>query len=438
MIRRLNPFRGLPNPREVWAWGMYDLANQSFTLLIITLLFSLYFVEVVAPDQDTGEHWWSIIQSSSLLVVVLVSPFVGALADARAWRKQILLGTGVVCVALTGSLYFAGPNAMLLAALVYIPANICYQVGENFLASFLPTISSPRTIGRVSAIGWTMGYVGALLLLVLTAAVMLVFDLGETAKWSPFFVFAAAWFLLGMSPAALLLRDDRVPDEPEAGNVIAQGARRFADTVRHASHYRHLVIFLAGFLVYAFGVQTVIAFASIIASDFGFGQVKLVLFMLQITVTAGIASFATALFQDRIGAKATVLIYLGVWILSTLALLAIAWAPDPPSWTLWIIGNGIGFGLGGIGTSSRAMVGRFTPRHRSAEFFGLWGMTYKLAGAIGVAAFGTVKAALGDATALALLTGFFVVGAVIVLFVSERAGVYAARLAERRHRAPGL
>lgn len=434
MLRRLNPFRGLPNPREVWAWGMYDLANQSFTLLIITLLFSLYFRDVVAPDPDTGERWWAITQSSSLLLVVIVSPFLGALADARGWRKQFLIATGVICVAFTASLVGLGPGAMVLAALLYIPANLCFQLGENFLASFLPTISTPRTIGRVSAIGWTMGYVGALLLLIITAIVMKAFGLGDTASWRPLFVFAAAWFLIGMVPSIAFLRDDQPVEHGRAGNPLAEGARRFASTIRHASRYRQLLIFLVAFLFYAFGVQTVVAFASIIAADFGFQQVQLVLFMLQITITAGIASFATAFFQDRIGAKATILIYLGVWIVSTLALLGVELMPDAPSWSLWVIGNGIGFGLGGIGTSSRAMVGRCTPRHRAAEFFGLWGMTYKLAGAIGVASFGAVKAALGDASALALLASFFFVGAIIVLFVSERAGVYAARLAEREHR----
>ena len=413
---------------------MYDLANQSFTLLIITLLFSLYFRDVIAPDPDTGERWWAIIQSSSLLMVVLISPFAGALADARGWRKQFLIGTGVLCVVLTACLALTGPSAMLLAALIYIPANLCYQIGENFLASFLPSVSTPRTIGRISAIGWTMGYVGALLLLIITAIAMKVFGIGATADWAPLYIFAALWFLVGMGPAVLFLKDDARPAEPRQGSFIAQAVARLATTLSHARHYRQLTIFLAGFFVYAFGVQTVIAFASIIAKDFGFQQVQLVLFMLQITVTAGIASFATAFYQDRIGAKATVLIFLGVWILSTLAMLGIKLMPHAPSWSLWIIGNGIGFGLGGIGTSSRSMVGRFTPRHRTAEFFGLWGMTYKLAGAIGVIAFGTVKASLGDAKALGLLAGFFIVGAIIVLFLNERAGVYAARTAERDHR----
>src|SRR5690606_37817581 len=144
-LAKLNPFRGLPNPREVWAWGRYDLANQSFTLLIITLLFSRYMESVVVapgPDGDAGpgKFAWALTHGGSLVLVVLVSPRAGAIGDIRGWRKHILIATGVLCACLTCSLGFIGPDMVLLAALIYIPANLCYQTGENFLASFLPEV----------------------------------------------------------------------------------------------------------------------------------------------------------------------------------------------------------------------------------------------------------------------------------------------------------
>ena len=104
-----------------------------------------------------------------------------------------------------------------------------------------------------------------------------------------------------------------------------------------------------------------------------------------------------------------------------------------PEWLLWVIGNGIGFGLGGTGTASRAMVARFTPRHKSAEFFGLWAVSFKLAAAIGVLSFGLVKSGLGDTWALVLLPGFFVVGFVLLLPVNETRGVRAAQRATREY-----
>lgn len=468
----------MSNGREVWAWGMYDLANQSFALLIITLLFSIYVQEIVSPgagltpdevaavevftearqDDPTlaataevqasidrideaagrGQFNWSLLQGSSMLLVVLLSPLVGAMADARGWRKQFLIAGGFACALLTASLAGVGPGMLWLAALLYIPANLLFQLGENVLASFLPDVATPRTIGRVSALGWTMGYIGALMLLVITGAAMQLLGLAEPVKWRVFFIFAGVWFALGIVPATLLLRND--PPDVDAGDgrsIVVQSVGRLLDTAKRVREYRQLATFLAGFFVYGFGVQVIIAFAGILAKSFGFVQTELVLFVAQITVVAGIAAALTGRFQDRIGAKNTVLIYLGVWIISCSGLLAIEliWPTVGPKWPLWIVGNGLGLGLGGIGTSSRAMVARFTPPHRSAEFFGLWGLAYKLAGALGTLSFGVVAAALGQAASLGLLLGFFVVGTILVLPVNETAGLCAARRAQRRRAA---
>ncbi len=441
-LRRLNPLSGLPNPREVWAWGMYDLANQSFTLLIITLLFPLYFKKVViARGVDdpvllaAGDAAWARVQAGSLFLVVLISPLIGALTDARGWRREALLGTGLICAALTCCLALAGAGDVWLAVSIFAAANVCFQLGENFLASFLPDVSTRKTMGRVSAIGWSMGYGGAMTLLVITAGAIALFGWSTEASWRPMFVFAGLWFFAGMIPAMLILRDDRKPRRPPEGGLIAHSFGRLGETLVHAARYKHLVLFLVGFLVYAFGVQTVIAFAAILAEEFGFKQSKLVLFMLQISVTAGLAAVTTAIFTDRLGAKRTVVVYLLVWIVSCAALASLAmsrarggWSPE---WAFWLIGNGLGFGLGGSGTATRALVGAFTPRHRSAEFFGLWGLTFKLAGAIGVLSFGEMKSRLGTPPALWLLTGFFIVGLLVVLCVNERAGRLAARNAER-------
>lgn len=432
-IRKLNPFAGLSNPKEVWAWGMYDLANQSFTLIINTLLFAVYFREVVVGDTTTGDRLWAILFSSSMFLVVLASPIVGALADARQWRKEFLMLSGAGCSAATCALAFLRPDLIWLAAILYIPANFMYQIGENMLASFLADVATSRNIGRVSAIGWTMGYAGALVLLGLTLAAMFAFGLEESEAWRPFFVFAGLWYLLGMIPAALYLRERPRPAAQRLKHPIADAFARMRETVVHAASYRQLLIFLLAFFVYGFGIQTVISFASPLATDFGFGKMQLVILMAQITITAGIASAATSFFQDRIGAKSTIQIYLGVWVLSTISLAILSWDESLPRWLLWVIGNGIGFGLGGIGTASRAIVARFTPNHKSAEFFGLWAVSFKLSATIGVLSFGLVKADFGNTKALILLAGFFVVGFLLLLPVNETRGVRAAQRANREY-----
>jgi MFS transporter, UMF1 family len=434
-----NFFSDIPNKREVWAWGMYDLANQSFTLLINTLFFAVYFREVVVADPQRGVALWGTVFAFSMLLVVLASPVVGAIADSRAWKKAFLVITGLICVALTCSFGYLGPGLVLLAIVLYVPANFCYNIGENFLASFLPQIATPRNMGRISAIGWSMGYIGALLLLICAIIMMAVFGWKAKEDWAPFFVFAGLWFLVFMIPTILFLHERASPDPAAARkNVFVLAHRRLMDTVGHARRYGQLVRFFLAFFIYGMGVQTVIAFAAIITrDDFGFSETKLVYFILQLTVTAGIGAILTSLYQDRLGHRRTIMIFLGVWAMSALGLTIMS-TFRLPEIVFWILANGVGLGLGGIGTASRALVAVFTPAQKTAEFFGLWGMVYKSAGVAGPLAFGQLKGwltainpAIATPLPLLLLTGFFVAGLVLLFRVDERAGLAAAREAER-------
>lgn len=435
MLSKLpNPLRNVEKPREVFAWGLYDLANQSFTLLIITLLFPIYFKSVAVGDQQRGDALWSAGVSAALFTVVLLSPFVGTYADARGRRKLILMTTGAICSILTATLAFVSPGQWWLGLALFIPANICYQLGENLLASFLPALSTPRTIGRVSAIGWAMGYLGSLLLLLCVISGVKLLDWSDTIHWRWFFILAGAWFFVWMIPAGIVLHEPKPDPAPEHTNGAKLAIKRLVSTVREASHFNQLTRFLIAFFIYGLGVQTMIAFAAIIASDFGIQEMGLFVFTLQIAVTAGATAIVVSKYQDRIGVKPTIAIFLVVWVVSTAGLLLtkmLGLAGGSNQWIFWVLGNGIGIGLGGIGTSSRAMVGLFAPSTRVGEFFGLWGMTYKLAGAIGVLAFGQVKAWIGDTQALFLLTCFFAVGLGMLMTVSVPRGIRAAKQADR-------
>lgn len=435
-------FKNLKNPKEVFAWGLYDLANQSFTLLIITLLFPIYFKSVAVGDQQRGDALWSAGVSAALLMVVLLSPFVGTYADARSKRKQLLMLTGTICSILTITMAFISPGQWWLGLALFIPANICYQLGENLLASFLPALSTPRTIGRVSAIGWAMGYLGSLLLLLCVISGVELFGWEKTTDWNWFFILAGAWFFLWMLPAGFVLHEPAHHQTAKESNGFMVAISRMIDTCKEASHFNQLTRFLIAFFVYGLGVQTMIAFAAILANDFGIKEKGLFIFTLQIAITAGITAIVVSRFQDRIGAKPTISIFLIVWMLSIGGLLIAkvgGYASGSNQWIFWIIGNGIGIGLGGIGPSSRSMVGLFAPTKRVGEFFGLWGMTYKLAGAVGVLSFGQVKAWIGDASALALLTSFFVLGLLILMSVSVPKGIRAAKQANRRaHASKGI
>ncbi len=426
-LRRLNPFAGLESPRTVWAWGMYDLANQSFTLIVNTMLFAIFFKEIVVADPDTDDTWWAGTVAASMLLVVLASPLVGAAADLTGRKKTLLLSLGLACALLTCSLGLIPQGALAFAIALYIPANFAFALGENILAAYIPVIAKPENTGRVSGIGWTMGYLGALLLLVITAGAMVLFDLQDPSDWRPLLVFAGLWFIAMAAPTALFVPSDPAPPVRITRRaVVREAARRVFGTLRDIRPRRDLALFFLAFFVYGIGVQTTIFFAGVLAADFGIEGAGLALFLLQITLTAGVGAVIPMIYQDRIGHKATVMGFLIIWAVAGLALAATAAFGADASWPIWVVGNFLGFALGGIGTATRALVGYMTPAHRAAEAFGFWGLVYKLAG-VAVIVFGLLKDALGASVALLALASTFILGAIILTRVDVERGARRAR-----------
>lgn len=435
-LARLYPLHGLPHQRQLWSWISFDVANQSFTLIINTLLFSVFFQQVVVRDPTRDDLLWNVTYAVSMLLVVLASPIAGAIADERGWKKRALLLTGFACAGLTCALAFIGAGEFWVALALYIPANFMFSIGENFLASFLPELTSREHFGRVSGFSWGCAYFAALLLLALTAGAMIVFGLGETEAWRPFFVFAGLWFFAFSLPTLAFLRERAAPAGHPTLNVVAAGFRRLAETARETTRFRDIgVLFLAS-IFYGAAMSVIIMFASILARDFGFTSVDLVLFIAVITVSGIAGTFVPTFFQDRLGHKRTTLALLGVWIATTAGFLVFAIlrerAADPagfPTWPVWLLGNLIGFGLGSLGAANRAFVGYLTPATRSAQFFGMWGLVFKLAAVLTIP-FGWAKDAWGTSASLLVLAGFLLIGFSLTLLVNEERGNAAARAAE--------
>jgi UMF1 family MFS transporter len=438
MLSRLYPLRGLPRQGQLWSWISFDVANQSFTLIVNTLLFSVFFQQVVVRDPARDDLLWTLVYGASMALVVIASPIAGAIADERAWKKPALLLTGLLCAAFTCALALIGPGQFWLAALLYIPANFMFSIGENFLASFLPELSTRDNLGRVSGFSWACAYFAALVLLVLTAGCMLAFGWKSPDSWRPIFVFAGLWFFAFAIPTLLFLQERPAPAGRPRAPLLTAGFRRLADSLGHVRRFRDIALLFLASLFYGTGMSVIIMFASILAKEFGFDDVHLVLFVAVITVSGILGTLLPTLCQDRLGHKRTTLLLLGIWIATTAGFAVFAYARAHssapaayPTWPLWLVGNLIGFGLGSLGSANRAFVGYLTPASRSAEFFGLWGLVFKLAAVLTIP-FGFAKDAWGTPSALLVLLGFLMVGGVITLFIDEGRGLAAARAEDDR------
>ena len=436
-LRRFYPLNGFPQQRQLWSWISFDVANQSFTLIINTLLFSIFFSKVVVQNDAIDDRVWALTYGGSMLLTALLSPLAGAVADERSCKKRFLIASGLMCGVFTCGLGLIQPGQMWLAVLLYVPANFAFSIGENFLASFLPGLAKQDQVGRVSGFSWACAYAAALMLLIVTAGAMTVLKLESADAWRPFFVFAGLWFLAFTIPTALYLHEPQGKRVAHSGkNLLTAGFVRLGETFKDTARYKDLALLLGASLFYGTGMSVVVFFASKLAVEYGFEQVDLVIFVAVITVSGIIGTIIPTLYQDKLGHRRSVLIFLAVWLATAFGFALYAYLYDAharsgvvakyPTWPLWVIGNLLGFGLGSLGSANRAFVSYLAPPNREAEVFGIWGLMWKLS-AIMTFPFAWVKDTMGNAQALLVLAGFLVVGLVLTLMINEKRGHAAAQ-----------
>ena len=302
--------------REIFGWAMFDFANSSYTTVVVTVAFSVYFTQLVAPAAR-ADFLWSVGVTVSNALVVVLAPLVGAVADDSGRKKQFLFASYLVCVAGTASLWFVLPGMVGLGLLLFIVSNIAFSFGENFAGAFLPEISTPQNIGRISGFGWGLGYFGGLAcLLAIFPFLRGDFVAENLHQLRLSWLVTAAFFLVAGIPTFLLLRE-RAPRGPRrslAGHARV-GYERVAATVRALRHFSQLARFLAVFFVFTCGLAAVIYFSAIYAKrTLGFGAAELIVLFLVVQVSSAAGALGFGWLQDRLGAILTIRITLVLWI----------------------------------------------------------------------------------------------------------------------------
>lgn len=427
--RLLRP--GVP-PREVWAWAMFDFANSGYTTVVITAVFSAYFVSVVAGEAPWATFAWTLALSVSYALVMLTAPLIGAYADAHARKKPLLWLTTLGCVGATALLYFASPGALLLAVAALVVSNYFFGTGENLIAAFLPELAEPRALGRISGWGWALGYFGGLVSL--GASLAYISWAGRAGLEATDFVpvsmlLTAAIFALASLPTLLMLRERAVPRPDQTARTAWSQVRH---TLGHLRQLPDLKRFLICTVLYQAGIQAVITLAAIYASQvFHFTTQQTIVLVLLVNVTAALGAFAFGHVQDRIGHVRAIALTLVGWIVMVL----LAWiAPDERMF--WLAANLAGLCMGASQSAGRAMVGLLAPPAQQAEFFGLWGLAVKLASIAGPLTYGVASwLTAGDHRQSLLITGsYFVAGLWALRGVRAGRGHRAGRRFARRAR----
>ena len=405
---------------------MFDFANSSYTTVVVTVAFSIFFTTLVAAGPD-ADAWWGRGIFLSNLIVVLLSPIVGAVADESGRKKLFLFATYLLCVLGTAALWFVvpgAPGAIALALALFIVSNVAFSFGENLTAAFLPELSTPANVGRISGFGWGLGYFGGLAsLLLIKSSIDGGFTMENLPALRTVWPITALFFLVAALPTFLFLKE-RAPrrDEP-ASYYLRMGFSRLRNTFASIGHFRELAKFLAVFFVFYAGLSMIIAFVGVYAQrTVGFSSKELILLFLVVQISSAGGAFVFGFVQDRLGARRTIQLSLVLWVATCVATYFTSSKP-----VFWGIALAAGLGIGSLQSASRGLVGLFSPVGKSGEFFAFWGLAGKGAYAVGPLLFGQISSSTGSQRAAILATAiFFVVGFLGMFAIDERRGTEAA------------
>ena len=421
--------------RDLRAWAMYDWANSAFQTTIIAAIFPIYFQKVAAADLSaavaTSRFAWA--TTWSILIVAIITPLLGAVADYAAMKKRLLgvfLAIGAVA---TGAMYFITRGEWLFALVLFVIGNVGVAGSIVFYESLLPHLVGEDELDRVSSAGYAVGYVGGGVLLAINVLMM------SRPSWFGLpsrevavrasLASVAVWWVVFSIP---LFRDVPEPprrletDERPSANALSVGARRLVETFKELRLYRQAFLFLLAFLLYNDGIQTIIRMATIYGTEIGIDDNAMIAALL-VTQFIGIPfAFLFGMFAGRIGAKPAV--FIGLTVYAFITVLGYFMHSATQFFALAIL---VGMVQGGTQALSRSLFASMIPRHKSSEFFAFFSVFERYAGILGPAIFAWVVAHSGTSrNAILSVLAFFVIGGALLTLVDVTAGRRAAREAE--------
>ena len=370
----------IKNKKEVISWCLYDFANQPFTTIVVTFLYGAFFVDSIAENNKIGTTLWTFAISATAIIVSLLSPILGAIADNGGYRKNFLMFFTYSTVFFTLLLYFPQEGDVFFALLFFIIANISFELGTVFCNSYLPDISNKKSVGTVSGFSWGLGFFGGLLAFLIAFFIFPDLDVNSHSV-RKINLLVGAWFLIFSIPTFLFLKDQkRIKFHYSHFKDSISSIR---STFRDISNYRIIFNFLLARIFYNDALVTIFALGGIYAvGTLEFSLLEVMQLGIVLNLSAAIGSFIFGVIEDRVGVKKVINITLVVLIISTL-LAIIAPETNFPKQLFWLAGILIGFMVGPNQSSSRSLMSRLTPKEKNNEFFGFYAFAGKATSFLG-------------------------------------------------------
>lgn len=415
--------------KRVNAWCLYDWANSAFATTILAALFPPFFRSVAKAagfSEANATALFGYTASAALLLMALLSPVLGAMADFAGRKKAYtaaFAGLGILCTALFAAI---GGDGLVLACLLYVLATVGFAGANVFYESLLPSVARPGDLDRVSTRGYALGYVGGGILLCINLAWVLrpgLFGMPDKAfAVRAAFVSVALWWTLFSIP---FFR--RVP-EPSAGRAIplgrllGQGFSRVRSTFAHVRGFRELAWFLAAYWLYSDGIGTIIKMSTAYGSELGIGVEDMMAALIITQVTGVPFALLFGRLAGRFSAKPVLMAGLAVY-----ACICVGGFFMRTATHFYLLAFSVGTVQGGCQALSRSLFASMVPRERAAEFFGFFSTFEKAAGILGPLLFGIVAQVSGASRlSILALVVFFLAGAFLLSRVDVEKGVKEA------------
>jgi len=415
--------------RAQFAWVMYDWANSAFVTTITAAVLPVYFSSVAAVNLPANLRtaYWGYTSTIALLLVALVGPVLGAMADFSGAKKKFLSRFVLLGIFGAALLFLVKEGNWMMASIFYILGNVGFSGANVFYDSLLPHIAEEEERDQLSSKGYAFGYLGGgILLAVNLAMIMTAPDSEATALMSRIsFLMVAAWWLIFTIPLWKWIKEPvrRILKGEENFNPIQASFSRLANTFGKIRKYKELFKFIIAFWLYNNGIGTIITMATIYGTELEFSSTTTIGTLLMVQFVAIPFSFLFGWLGKKIGTKKSILISLGVY-----AAIAIGGYFMYQEIHFWILGFGVAMVQGGSQALSRSLFSRMLPKSQSAEFYSFFSVSEKVAGSFGPFLFGMVSTVMGGSRlSIVSLIIFFIVGGYLLTKVDENEGMRVAR-----------
>ena len=446
--------RVYPRRAAVVSWIFFDWAAQPYFTLITTFVFAPYFAAHVAPDAASGQALWGFATAAAGIVIALLSPVFGAIADATGRRKPWIAAFGAMLVVGSCLMWIGRPGAPelivpLLAA--YVLATIGVEFATVFNNAMMPTLVPPERIGRLSGTGWATGYIGGIVSLILVLGFLAANpDSGRTLfGLQPLFgldpvthegdriygPLTGLWFIVFVLPMFLFTPD--YPARHRLGAAMREGLGQLQATLRSLPQQRDIALFLIANMIYTDGLVSLFAFGGIYAAGtFGWNTIQIGTFGIILAAAGTLGGWFGGKLDDRLGPKRVIagsmtlllLAIIAILLVSRDSILFIPVTPAMPGGPLFaslperaylLLGCIIGACGAPLQAASRSLLIRMVPRDQVAQYFGLFALTGKVTSFIGPLLIGTVTALTASQKAgMAVLVLFFAAGLLLLARVN--------------------